>query len=281
MVNHQLIDSEISVTFSEIQYLIQLIYATGNPRERNLAMGHLWKKVSNLHLLVGILQSELNKVFQQQPRPNAIHPFQQFQTNTMPVQGGFRISQAQAGHAASQPLTTLPGYPASQPIRTQTAYRKIQHSQIQSGNPPTQPSSSQQVYPLSQPQLAYTVTQLSPFQSQPAYPVTQLTPSQLHRTFPVNQQSTQLQPGNPTPQPGNPNGQTFTREQLTQFNGMNGMPAYVGVNGVVYDVTNNAAWSLATHFGLSAGRDLTAEFASCHAGQQWILAQLKPIGRLI
>lgn len=59
------------------------------------------------------------------------------------------------------------------------------------------------------------------------------------------------------------------------------MPAYVAVNRVVYDVTNNAAWSLATHFGLSAGRDLTAEFASCHAGQQWILAQLKPIGRLI
>ncbi|WP_084315770.1 cytochrome b5 domain-containing protein [Thalassobacillus devorans] len=77
------------------------------------------------------------------------------------------------------------------------------------------------------------------------------------------------------------NQREFTREQLAQFTGMNGQPAYVAVNGVVYDVTNNAAWSVATHFGLSAGRDLTQEFASCHTGQQWILDTLVPVGRLI
>lgn len=88
------------------------------------------------------------------------------------------------------------------------------------------------------------------------------------------------QSSNSTSQPSNPNGNVFTRDELLQFTGRNGKPAYVAVNGIVYDVTNNAAWSLATHFGLTAGRDLTAEFASCHQGQQWILAQLKPVGRL-
>ncbi|HLO04832.1 MAG TPA: cytochrome b5 domain-containing protein [Symbiobacteriaceae bacterium] len=73
---------------------------------------------------------------------------------------------------------------------------------------------------------------------------------------------------------------TFTRAELATFTGRNGKPAYVAVGGVVYDVTNNRAWSLATHFGLQAGRDLTAEFASCHGAQQWILKTLTPVGRL-
>lgn len=72
----------------------------------------------------------------------------------------------------------------------------------------------------------------------------------------------------------------FTRQELTKFNGKNGNRAYVAVNGIVYDVTDNAAWSNATHFGLTAGKDLTQEFASCHAGQQWILQTMKPVGRL-
>lgn len=72
---------------------------------------------------------------------------------------------------------------------------------------------------------------------------------------------------------------TFTPAELARFNGKNGNPAYVAVNGVVYDVTNNAAWAAATHFGLAAGRDLSGAFASCHAGQP-ILNKLKVVGKL-
>lgn len=72
----------------------------------------------------------------------------------------------------------------------------------------------------------------------------------------------------------------ITAEQLSQYTGKNGNPAYVAVNGIVYDVTNNAAWAAATHFGLAAGNDLTSEFASCHAGQS-ILDKLKVVGKLI
>ena len=77
-----------------------------------------------------------------------------------------------------------------------------------------------------------------------------------------------------------PTQSNITLEHLSQFTGKNGNPAYVAVNGIVYDVTNNAAWAAATHFGLTAGKDLTDEFASCHAGHS-ILDKLKVVGKLI
>lgn len=76
------------------------------------------------------------------------------------------------------------------------------------------------------------------------------------------------------------NPRTFTIEELANSDGKNGRPAYVAVNGIVYDVTNNSAWAAATHFSLTAGKDYTQEFASCHVGQQSILATLPVVGRL-
>ena len=101
---------------------------------------------------------------------------------------------------------------------------------------------------------------------------------------PLNQP--QIPPITPSPNQQNQlvspqNQRTFTLEELAGFDGKNGRPAYVAVNGIVYDVTNNRAWAAATHFALTAGKDYTAEFASCHAGQQSILATLPIVGRLV
>ncbi|MDZ5712743.1 cytochrome b5 domain-containing protein [Jeotgalibacillus haloalkalitolerans] len=73
----------------------------------------------------------------------------------------------------------------------------------------------------------------------------------------------------------------LTVEELATFDGKNGRPAYVAVNGVVYDVTNNRAWAAATHFALTAGKDHSGAFASCHAGQESILTTLPVAGRLV
>jgi len=80
-----------------------------------------------------------------------------------------------------------------------------------------------------------------------------------------------------SPQPGA--ARIFTAAELAGYNGRDGSPAYVAVSGVVYDVTNVAAWGGATHFGLTAGTDASSQFASCHAGQP-ILSKLKVVGKM-
>jgi predicted heme/steroid binding protein len=73
---------------------------------------------------------------------------------------------------------------------------------------------------------------------------------------------------------------TFTLQELEQYNGQNGNPAYVAVNGVLYDVTNSGSWPSATHFGLIAGRDLTPQYTTCHAGSL-NLGRLPVVGKLL
>ena len=51
----------------------------------------------------------------------------------------------------------------------------------------------------------------------------------------------------------------FTLEELSTYNGQNGVPAYVAVDGVVYDVSNAGAWRKGQHNGFIAGKDLTDE----------------------
>ncbi|MGF3106146.1 cytochrome b5 domain-containing protein [Rossellomorea sp. DUT-2] len=107
-----------------------------------------------------------------------------------------------------------------------------------------------------------------------------------HHTGPVpsgnvNQSQNPSVPSLPTQSISPSNQRTFTPEELATFTGKNGSPAYVAVNGIVYDMTTNRAWAAATHFGLTAGKEYTQEFASCHAGQQSILATLPIAGRLV
>jgi len=77
---------------------------------------------------------------------------------------------------------------------------------------------------------------------------------------------------------GQQSAKRITQEELSKYDGMNGNPAYVAIDGIVYDVTNNAAWAAATHFGLTAGKDLTTAFNSCHSNNKQILNGLKMVG---
>jgi predicted heme/steroid binding protein len=56
---------------------------------------------------------------------------------------------------------------------------------------------------------------------------------------------------------------TFTLEELAQYNGKNGKPAYLAVDGLVYDLTS--VFKNGTHYQHLAGRSLTKEFYSAHA----------------
>ena len=51
----------------------------------------------------------------------------------------------------------------------------------------------------------------------------------------------------------------MTAEELSAFNGKDGQPAYVAVDGVIYDVTEVSFWKNGDHNGFEAGRDLTEE----------------------
>lgn len=69
----------------------------------------------------------------------------------------------------------------------------------------------------------------------------------------------------------------FTLEELSKYNGIGGNPAYVSVNGVVYDVSSIQSWAGGAHFGVSAGIDATKIFSTCHAASK-ILDKLPKVG---
>jgi predicted heme/steroid binding protein len=49
----------------------------------------------------------------------------------------------------------------------------------------------------------------------------------------------------------------FSVNELKEFNGKNGKPAYVGYKGKVYEVTESMQWGDGDHMGHGAGEDLT------------------------
>lgn len=69
----------------------------------------------------------------------------------------------------------------------------------------------------------------------------------------------------------------FTLSELATYDGTGGKPAYAAVNGIVYDVSLEPTWGGASHFGLTAGKDLTSQFSGCH-GNQAVLSKLNKVG---
>jgi predicted heme/steroid binding protein len=55
----------------------------------------------------------------------------------------------------------------------------------------------------------------------------------------------------------------MTRSELAKHDGRDGRPAYIAVNGTIYDVTSSPLWKEGEHQGShQAGADLTEELKS-------------------
>jgi predicted heme/steroid binding protein len=71
----------------------------------------------------------------------------------------------------------------------------------------------------------------------------------------------------------------FTTSELSQFNGKNGNPAYVGYKGKVYDVTESYQWGDGEHLGHNAGKDLTDQMEIAPHSEE-VMERMKIVGVL-
>ncbi|WP_195429602.1 cytochrome b5 domain-containing protein [Clostridium sp. D46t1_190503_E9] len=70
----------------------------------------------------------------------------------------------------------------------------------------------------------------------------------------------------------------LTEEELSLYNGENGMPAYIAVDGTIYDTRDMPQWKDGKHFGIKAGSDYSEAFKNCHNGDKNILSKLIVVG---
>ena len=71
----------------------------------------------------------------------------------------------------------------------------------------------------------------------------------------------------------------FTLDELKNYDGKEGRKAYIAVDGVVYDVTNVAAWQGGTHHGNNAGNDVSDRIFKAPPGKS-TLEKLEVVGKL-
>ena len=73
----------------------------------------------------------------------------------------------------------------------------------------------------------------------------------------------------------------FTLEELKQYNGQAGKPAYVIFEGKVYDVTNSSLWQNGDHMGAhKAGKDLTEAIIVAPHNKE-VFSKIKQVGILV
>lgn len=71
------------------------------------------------------------------------------------------------------------------------------------------------------------------------------------------------------------------KNELAKYNGQDGNPAYVAVDGIVYDVSDSPAWTNGKHHGNLAGTDLTDALLNQSPHGKKVLAKLPVVGKLI
>ena len=72
----------------------------------------------------------------------------------------------------------------------------------------------------------------------------------------------------------------FTLDELAKNNGQDGMPAYIAVDGIVYDVSAIPAWKSGQHNQFQAGSDYSDAIANVSPHGKSVLKKLTPVGKL-
>ncbi len=72
----------------------------------------------------------------------------------------------------------------------------------------------------------------------------------------------------------------LTLEELASYNGKDGNPAYIAVDGVIYDVSDSSKWKDGEHNGYSAGQDLTDIIKSKSPHGVSILSRMPVVGKI-
>ncbi|NLR32356.1 cytochrome b5 domain-containing protein [Levilactobacillus tujiorum] len=71
----------------------------------------------------------------------------------------------------------------------------------------------------------------------------------------------------------------FSKSELAKFDGQQGQPAYVAIDGVVYDVSGVEAWAGGKHHGNLAGQELTSVIDGQSPHGRKVLAKLPVVGK--
>lgn len=73
---------------------------------------------------------------------------------------------------------------------------------------------------------------------------------------------------------------SLTLEELKQYDGQNGNPAYVAVDGIIYDVSKVRKWKDGKHeMGVTAGQDLSELIGQSPHGKA-ILSEATVVGKI-
>ncbi len=73
----------------------------------------------------------------------------------------------------------------------------------------------------------------------------------------------------------------LTLEELAAFDGLEGRPAYVAVDGIIYDMSNSRSWPGGNHNGFQAGQDLTEAIQNDSPHGVGNLSRVPEIGRIV
>ncbi len=73
----------------------------------------------------------------------------------------------------------------------------------------------------------------------------------------------------------------LTVAELSKYDGTNGNPAYIAVDGVIYDVTNVPEWKNGAHNGFTAGKDLTDAIKTMSPHGTSKLSGVPVVGKLV